>query len=54
MCFGSDAPDCDARLEVFKIRNAMSTLNIPKEQQEMVLGGNVLRLLNKNGRQVIL
>jgi predicted TIM-barrel fold metal-dependent hydrolase len=53
LCFGSDAPDCDARLEVFKIRNAMSTLNIPKEQQAMVLGGNLLRLLSKHGKQAV-
>jgi uncharacterized protein len=53
ICFGSDAPDCDARLEVFKIRTAMKALNLPAEQQEMVLGGNILKLLNKNGRQVI-
>jgi predicted TIM-barrel fold metal-dependent hydrolase len=45
MIFGSDAPDCDARLEAFKIRNAMATLNIPQAQQAMVLGGNLLRLL---------
>jgi uncharacterized protein len=53
LCFGSDAPDCDARLEAFKIRNAMASLNIPKEQQAMVLGGNLLRLLNKRGKQVV-
>jgi hypothetical protein len=53
MIFGSDAPDCDARLEAFKIRNAMATLNIPQEQQAMVLGGNLLRLLDKSGRQVL-
>jgi predicted TIM-barrel fold metal-dependent hydrolase len=52
MIFGSDAPDCDARLEAFKIRNAMATLNIPLAQQAMVLGGNLLRLLNKSGRRV--
>jgi uncharacterized protein len=53
LCFGSDAPDCDSRLEAFKIRNAMATLNIPKDQQAMVLGGNLLKLLNKGGRQVV-
>jgi predicted TIM-barrel fold metal-dependent hydrolase len=52
LCFGSDAPDCDARLEAFKIRNAMATLNIPQPQQAMVLGGNLLKLLKKSGRQV--
>ena len=49
LCFGSDAPDCDARLEVFKIRNAMASLNISQEQQDMVLGGNILRLIGKAG-----
>jgi hypothetical protein len=53
MCFGSDAPDCDARLEAFKIRNAMATLNIPQQQQAMVLGGNLLRLINKSGREAV-
>jgi predicted TIM-barrel fold metal-dependent hydrolase len=53
LIFGSDAPDCDARLEAFKIRNAMATLNIPKQQQAMVLGGNLLKLLNKSGRQAL-
>jgi uncharacterized protein len=47
LCFGSDAPDCDARLEVFKIRLAMANLGIPPEQQAMVLGGNLLRLIDK-------
>jgi predicted TIM-barrel fold metal-dependent hydrolase len=50
--FGSDAPDCDARLEVFKIRNAMAALSLLKEQQALVLGGNLLRLLNKSGRRI--
>jgi uncharacterized protein len=53
LCFGSDAPDCDARLEAFKIRNAMATLNIPKDQQALVLGGNLLKLLSKSGREVV-
>ena len=47
LCFGSDAPDCDARLEAFKIRIAMANVKIPPEQQEMVLGGNILKLINK-------
>jgi predicted TIM-barrel fold metal-dependent hydrolase len=53
LIFGSDAPDCDARLEVFKIRNAMASLNIPREQRQMVLGGNLLKLVNKSGRPVM-
>jgi uncharacterized protein len=53
LCFGSDAPDCDARLEVFKIRLAMANLKIPPAQQAMVLGGNLLKLINRNGRPMI-
>ena len=53
VCFGSDAPDCDARLEAFKIRIAMSNLRIPQEQQAMVLGGNLLKLINnRDGKAV--
>ena len=39
--FGSDEPESDCRLEIFKIRN----LKLPKEHEEMILGGNILRLL---------
>ena len=41
--FGSDEPEVDCRLEIFKIR----VLKLPKEQEEMILGGNMLRLLSK-------
>jgi predicted TIM-barrel fold metal-dependent hydrolase len=54
LCFGSDAPDCDSRLEVFKIRNAMAKVGTSQEEQAMVLGGNLLKLLNKSGRRPIL
>lgn len=41
--FGSDEPEVDCRLEIFKIR----VLKLPKEQEAMILGGNLLRLLSK-------
>ena len=37
----SDGPDGDVRLDIFKIR----VLGLPKEHEEMILGGNILRLL---------
>jgi predicted TIM-barrel fold metal-dependent hydrolase len=51
LCFGSDAPDCDARLEIFKIRLAMANLQLAPEKQAMVLGGNLLRLIRRSGRK---
>jgi len=39
--FGSDEPEIDCRLEIFKIR----VLNLPKEKEELILGGNIVRLL---------
>jgi len=39
--FGSDEPEIDCRLEVFKIR----VLRLPREQEDMILGGNFLRLV---------
>jgi hypothetical protein len=39
--FGSDEPEIDCRLEIFKIR----VLNPPKEKEELILGGNIQRLL---------
>ena len=39
--FGSDEPEIDCRLEIFKIR----VLNLPKEKEELILGGNIRRLL---------
>ena len=41
--FGSDEPEVDCRLEIFKVR----VLKLPKEQEQMVLGGNMARLLSK-------
>lgn len=41
--YGSDEPEVDCRLEIFKIR----MLKLPSEQKEMILGGNLLRLLGK-------
>lgn len=42
--FGSDEPEVDCRLEIFKIR----VLKLPPEQERMVLGGNMQRLLAKS------
>ncbi len=39
--FGSDGADVDSRMEVYKIR----VQNLPKEKEELILGGNILRLL---------
>ncbi len=41
--FGSDEPEVDCRLEIFKIR----MLKLPKQQEQMILGGNMARLLSK-------
>jgi len=41
--FGSDEPEVDCRLEIFKIR----MLKLPKQQEELILGGNLQRLLSK-------
>ena len=41
--FGSDEPEVDCRLEIFKVR----VLKLPKQQEEMILGGNMERLLSK-------
>ena len=41
--FGSDEPEVDCRLEIFKVR----VLKLPKAHQEMILGGNMARLLGK-------
>jgi len=38
---GSDAPDVDVRRTIFQIR----VLKLPKEHEQMILGGNMLRLL---------
>jgi predicted TIM-barrel fold metal-dependent hydrolase len=39
--FGSDGPDGDSRVELYKIR----LLKLPADKEEQVLGANVLRLL---------
>ncbi len=39
--FGSDEPEIDSRMEIFKIR----VLKLPRQQEETILGGNILRLL---------
>ena len=39
--FGSDEPEVDCRMEIFKIR----VLKLPKETENLILGGNMLRLL---------
>jgi predicted TIM-barrel fold metal-dependent hydrolase len=41
--YGSDEPEVDCRLEIFKIR----MLKLPKQQEELILGGNMQRLLGK-------
>jgi hypothetical protein len=43
ICYGTDEPEVDTRLEIFKIR----MLKLPKGKEEMILGGNTLRLLSK-------
>jgi predicted TIM-barrel fold metal-dependent hydrolase len=46
--FGSDEPEVDCRLEIFKIR----MLKLPNQQEELILGGNLQRLLGKySGRK---
>jgi predicted TIM-barrel fold metal-dependent hydrolase len=41
--FGSDEPEVDCRLEIFKVR----MLKLPKDQEQMILGGNLWKLLSK-------
>jgi predicted TIM-barrel fold metal-dependent hydrolase len=41
ICYGTDEPEVDTRLEIFKIR----VLKLPKEKEELILGGNMSRLL---------
>jgi predicted TIM-barrel fold metal-dependent hydrolase len=45
--FGSDEPEVDCRLEIFKIR----MLKLPEAQEQLVLGGNLQRLLAKSGER---
>lgn len=41
LIFGSDGPDLDARVELHKIK----LLKLPRDKEEKVLSGNILRLL---------
>jgi predicted TIM-barrel fold metal-dependent hydrolase len=41
LIFGSDGPLVDSRVELFKIQ----LLRLPKEKEQLILGGNILRLL---------
>ncbi|HUS06890.1 MAG TPA: amidohydrolase family protein [Bryobacteraceae bacterium] len=41
--YGSDEPEVDCRLEIFKVR----MLGLPAEQEASILGGNMQRLLSK-------
>ena len=43
LIFGSDGPLVDARVELFKIK----LLKLPPEKEALVLGGNILRLLQR-------
>lgn len=45
LIFGSDGPLVDSRVELHKIR----LLKLPPEHEQLILGGNVLRLLEKRG-----
>ncbi|MHC4535118.1 MAG: amidohydrolase family protein [Planctomycetota bacterium] len=42
LIFGSDGPLVNSQVELYKIR----LLKLPKEKEQMVLGGNITRLLN--------
>jgi predicted TIM-barrel fold metal-dependent hydrolase len=39
--FGSDEPEIDCRLELFKLQ----VLNLPEEKARLIFGGNIERLL---------
>ena len=41
LLFGSDGPLVDSRVELYKIR----LLKLPKEKEQLILGGNILRIL---------
>ncbi len=43
LIFGTDEPEVDVRLEIFKIR----VLKLSKEKEDLILGGNMARLLSK-------
>ena len=42
LIFGSDGPLVDSRVELYKIR----LLGLPQAKERLVLGGNILRLLD--------
>ena len=42
LIFGSDGPLVDSRVELYKIR----LLKLPQEKEELILSGNILRLLD--------
>jgi hypothetical protein len=41
LVFGSDEPEVDSRLEIFKVR----VLKLPRASEDLILGGNMRRLL---------
>ena len=43
LVYGTDEPEVDTRLEIAKIR----VLKLPKPQEQLILGGNMARLLAK-------
>ncbi|MFH1716127.1 MAG: amidohydrolase family protein [Planctomycetota bacterium] len=43
LIFGSDGPLVDSRVELYKIR----LLKLPREKEELILSGNILRLLGE-------
>lgn len=43
LIFGTDGPELDSRVELYKVR----LLKLPPEDEAMVLGGNIIRLLPK-------
>ena len=43
LMFGSDGPETDCRVELYKIRS----LKLPPQQEAQVLGGNMMRILPK-------
>jgi predicted TIM-barrel fold metal-dependent hydrolase len=43
LVYGTDEPEVDTRFEIYKIR----VLKLPKKTEEMILGGNMERLLAK-------
>jgi uncharacterized protein len=46
LIFGSDGPLVDQRVELYRIR----LLGLPREKEELVLSGNILRLLSRTRR----